>query len=140
MTNNFEQKLYDFDGKKNPPAWASKANYYFENKYGEQWIAYVEEGQLYVSGADIGWKVMQGDLHDCLDFMIISEDMKNILKSKNTKNAQKVMEKAKNNSFFKYSLNSHGENTWLCSVMEASIEQLEEAFNEKGNIKATNLS
>lgn len=44
---------YNLQG--NPPKWATEARWYYENMFGEQWIATVQDDTVIIAGSDIGW-------------------------------------------------------------------------------------
>ena len=44
---------YNLQG--NPPEWATETRWYYENTFGEQWIATLQDDTVIIAGSDIGW-------------------------------------------------------------------------------------
>lgn len=38
------------------PRWVRKAQWYFQNRHGEQWFARSDAGRFRLTGGDVGWK------------------------------------------------------------------------------------
>lgn len=53
--------------EKIPLSWATTATHYFENEFGEHWIAKAENNQLLLSGLDIGWDVIALSYQDAIN-------------------------------------------------------------------------
>lgn len=118
MTINFTQELSTTNGGKAlPPTWTSKATHYFENAYGEQWIAKYEDGKVYIAGLDIGWKeiILNGEqMEEYLDFR------KNIFFVKSENKLMELLKKFQKseNPLSKWSLNI-SETYWVMGVLES---------------------
>jgi hypothetical protein len=128
----FQQELQTIKGEKNPPKWASKATHYYENEHGEQWIAHIEKGILYVSGLDIGWDVMKGTLEDVKDYLEIKEEVAILANKKNFDigYAQILLKRKADNPFGEYSLNQ-GETKWFEAVIESALLHMEYYENKE---------
>lgn len=113
-------QLLTYKLQNNPPAWAEEALWYYENAYGEQWIASIQNNNLIFSGLDIGWKEIKLSPQQALDAYNV------------TMGQSYGVRDYENNPLNNWFLNK-GERLWVASVLYAAIEQfkINRVFQEK---------
>lgn len=114
----FEQELATTDkGTSIAPKWANEATHYFENAYGEQWIAKYEDGKVYIAGLDIGWKEIILNSEQMEEYL---EFRKEIFFVKSEKKLMDLFQKflKSENPLSKWSLNP-SETYWVMGVLES---------------------
>jgi hypothetical protein len=127
-TIKFEQELATTDnGTSVPPKWGNKATHYFENAYGEQWIAMCNGKNLFIAGLDLGWKEIVLSYEEVKEWLEIQNEFMTIVRESQLTKVMNKMKKS-NNPLFKIVWNM-AEKYWLLSVLtsfELAMEYYEE--------------
>lgn len=130
MTNiNFNQELQSLENEKAfPPMWAEQATHYFENQFGEQWIAIFQGGVIKIAGLDIGWKEIVLSYENVMEYLEIENNMQFYYQSGFDRKLEKEFEKRKasDNPLFKWGLNQ-SERLWAMSVLHTYKYYFKEA-------------
>ena len=64
-------QTYNLQG--NPPKWATETRWYYENTFGEQWIATLQGDTVIIAGSDIDWSeiiLSPQQAHEALQFLM----------------------------------------------------------------------
>lgn len=134
---------------KNPPIWATgeqNGTYfsYYENVYGEQWVATVYDGILRISGLDIEWEEFQinaeqavAENNRIVDQIVASKLLQNKgIPESASKSYLETAIARKREYIGRIPLANlvlgQGEMLWLAGVLDAVIPQLK-SVNEKQN-------
>jgi len=94
-----------------PVSWAEEATFYYENEFGEPWIATMKDGIILISGCDIGWTEISLTYEEALKVRRgISTDKPIVIKE----------------TVFDF-----GEFLWILSIIESSFYKLQQASKNK---------
>lgn len=117
MTSKFEQELDTSEGTVTLPKWTSEATHYFENEYGEQWIAKCDGDNIIIAGLDIGWKEIVLNYSQVMEYLEFQEEAR---LATSEKKLVALLEKWKQseNPLSKWMLNQE-EKYWMLAVLHS---------------------
>jgi hypothetical protein len=112
----------------NAPEWSNEATYYFENWYGEQWIAKIDndEEKIVIAGLDIGWKEIVVSFEKAKEYLEIQNEGMFAISKKDCEIFLDKIEKARknNNPLYKWIFNDE-ERHWLKAILTPFVKAIE---------------
>ncbi|WP_121616655.1 hypothetical protein [Virgibacillus halodenitrificans] len=105
------------------PEWANEATHYFENEYGEQWIATTKGDKVLISGLDIGWDIFRLDSEEAI--------------AESTRLSSGKIVEGQNYPLINLVLNE-SEKFWMLTVLKSftSVFELIKKYEYEGDYKA----